>query len=189
MISSKLSIMKTRRTLRHCLWTLLALFGFSAAHADELQAGQAAPPFALKDQSGETHQLSDYAGKWLVVYFYPKDDTPGCTKEACHFRDDIVQLRALGVQILGISLDDTESHGQFAAKFSLPFPLLSDAGGNVAKTYDAYWSLGPLHAARRHTFIIDPAGRIAKVYRKVDPDTHSAEVIADVKKLQQHGGS
>lgn len=179
--------MSSRPNLRSCLLAFLAIFGWSAAHADSLAVGQAAPPFSLKDQNGKTHQLSDYAGKWLVVYFYPKDDSPGCTKEACHFRDDIAQLRALGVQLLGISLDSAESHDRFAAKFSLPFPLLADDGGAIAKTYDAYWSLGFIHVARRHTFIIDPTGRIAKIYRKVDPDTHSAEVIADIKTLQRQG--
>lgn len=177
--------MTSRRTFPTCIVALLALFGYSSAHAESLAVGQPAPPFALKDQNGRIHQLSDYAGKWLVVYFYPKDDTPGCTKEACHFRDDIAQLRALGAQIVGISLDSTSSHDQFANKFSLPFPLLADDGGAIAKRYDAYWSLLFIHVARRHTFIIDPAGRIAKIYRKVDPDTHSAEVIADIKALQQ----
>lgn len=181
--------MTSRRTLPSCLLAWLTLFGCSSAYADSPAVGQAAPPFALKDQSGTVHRLADYAGKWLVVYFYPKDDSPGCTKEACHFRDDIAQLHALGVQIVGISLDSTESHDRFAAKFSLPFPLLADDGGTIAKSYDAYWSLGFIHVARRHTFIIDPAGRIAKIYRKVDPNTHSAEVIADIKALQQHHGS
>ena len=177
--------MTPRRTLRSCTLAFLAMFGWSTAHADTLEAGQAAPPFALKDQSGKVHQLSDYSGKWLVVYFYPKDDTPGCTKEACHFRDDIAKLHELGVQVLGISLDSTASHDRFATKFKLPFPLLADDGGAVAKLYDSYWSFLFIHVARRHTFIIDPAGRIAKIYRKVDPDTHSAEVIADIKTLRQ----
>lgn len=179
--------MNSRPKLRSCVFAFLAIFGWSAAHAGSLAVGQAAPPFSLKDQNGKTQRLSDYAGKWLVVYFYPKDDTPGCTKEACHFRDDIAQLRALGVQLLGISLDSTESHDHFAAKFSLPFPLLADEGGAIAKAYDAYWSLAFIHVARRHTFIIDPTGHIAKIYRKVDPDTHSAEVIADIKTLQRQG--
>jgi peroxiredoxin Q/BCP len=176
--------MTPRRTLHSRALAFLAAFGWSIAHAAALEAGQTAPAFALKDQSGKVHQLSDYAGKWLVVYFYPKDDTPGCTKEACHFRDDIAKLRELGVELLGISLDSAESHDRFAAKFKLPFPLLADDDGAVAKRYDAYWSFLFIHLARRHTFIIDPAGRIAKIYRKVDPDTHSAEVIADIKALQ-----
>jgi len=177
--------MTSRRTLPTCIVALLALFGYADAHAQSLAVGQPAPPFALKDQNGRVHRLSDYAGKWLVMYFYPKDDSPGCTKEACHFRDDIARLRTLGVQIVGISLDSTESHDHFAKKFSLPFPLLADDGGTIAKRYDAYWSLLFIHVARRHTFIIDPAGHIAKIYRKVDPDTHSAEVIADIKALQK----
>ena len=178
--------MTKRCTLLSCLLSLLALLGNAAAQGDELNIGQLAPPFALQDQAGDTHRLSDYAGKWLVVYFYPKDDTPGCTKEACHFRDDIAQLRDLGVQLLGISLDSTESHEQFATKFKLPFPLLADDGGDVAKRYDAYRTiLFFFHVARRHTFIIDPTGHIAKIYREVDPDTHSAQVIADIKQLQR----
>lgn len=177
--------MNTRNKWRACLLSLLTAVGVSAAHAEALQIGQPAPPFALKDQSGKVLQLADLAGKWLVLYFYPKDDTPGCTKEACHFRDDIAQLHALGVRVVGISLDSTESHDRFAAKFKLPFPLLSDSGGAVAKAYNAYWSFLFIHVARRHTFIIDPAGRIAKIYRNVDPDNHSAEVIADIKALQQ----
>jgi thioredoxin-dependent peroxiredoxin len=177
------------RTLPSCLLALFTLMGCAGTHADSPQVGQPAPPFALKDQNGTIHRLADYAGKWLVVYFYPKDDTPGCTKEACHFRDDITQLHALGVQVVGISLDSAESHERFAKKFSLPFTLLADDGGTIAKRYAAYWSLFFIKVARRHTFIIDPAGRIAKIYRKVDPDTHSAEVIADIKTLQQQYGS
>jgi len=171
---------------RH-LFGVLTVIGISAAHGAELQIGQPAPPFALKDQAGQVHRLADYSGKWLVVYFYPKDDTPGCTKEACHFRDDIVQLHHLGVQLLGISLDDTDSHRQFATKFKLPFPLLADDGGAVAKAYNSYWSFLFIHVARRHTFIIDPTGHIAQIFRDVDPDTHSQQVITAVKQLQaQH---
>ena len=176
--------MTSRRPFAGGMLAVLTLFGYTGAHGDSLAVGQPAPPFALPDQNGRIHQLADYAGKWLVVYFYPKDDTPGCTKEACHFRDDIAQLRALGVQLVGISLDSSDSHGHFAKKFNLPFPLLADNGGTIAKSYDTYWSFLFIHVARRHTFIIDPAGQIAKIYRKVDPDTHSAQVIADIKALQ-----
>ena len=180
--------MRSRPTLP-TLFGLLTLLGCSGTDANSLMVGQPAPPFALHDQNGKLRRLSDYAGKWLVVYFYPKDNTPGCTKEACHFRDDIAKLRDLGVQLVGISLDSTASHDRFAQKFKLPFPLLADDGGGVAKRYDAYWSLAFIHFARRHTFIIDPAGQIAKIYRNVDPDTHSAQVIADIKALQQGAGS
>ena len=170
--------------LRRGAIALCTALGLSAAQADELRVGQAAPGFALHDQNGKLQQLADYQGRWVVLYFYPKDDTPGCTKEACSFRDDIAQLKALGAQVLGISLDSVESHARFAEKHGLPFPLLSDAEAAVAKTYDTYWSLGPIRFARRHTFIIDPEGRIAKIYREVDAGTHSSEIIAALKSLQ-----
>lgn len=177
--------MSSRRRTLPTLLGLLTLCGCADNNAITLAVGQIAPPFELQDQNGTLHRLSDYAGKWLVMYFYPKDDTPGCTKEACHFRDDIVHLHSLGVQLVGISLDSAKSHVHFAKKFNLPFPLLVDKGGSVAKQYGSYWSFAFFHVARRHTFIIDPTGHIAKIYRKVDPDNHSAEVIADIKALQQ----
>ncbi len=147
------------------------------------QEGDAAPAFELRDQNGDTHLLSDYAGRWLVLYFYPKDDTPGCTAEACEFRDDVFQFRKMQVSLLGVSLDDTDSHRAFAEKYQLPFPLLSDTGGAVAEAYGSLFSLGPLKFANRHRFIVDPQGRLAKVYRDVNPKTHSDRVIADLKAL------
>jgi peroxiredoxin Q/BCP len=165
----------------------LAMFGWFVAKADALQPGTPAPAFELNDQYGEGHALADYRGRWVVVYFYPKNDTPGCTTEACAFRDDYLVLRDLGAQVFGVSLDDTESHARFAEKHGLPFPLLSDAAGEVAREYGALFALGPLRFAKRHSFIIDPDGRIAKVYRKVEPDTHSDEIIADLRRLQDAG--
>ncbi len=156
---------------------------FSRAATAEINVGDPAPGFNLVDQYGKTHQLADYQGKWVVLYFYPKDDTPGCTKEACNFRDDILQLQELNAQVLGVSLDDAESHAKFAEKYGLPFPLLSDAGGEVAKQYGSLWSLGPVKIATRHSFIIDTRGKLAKIYRDVSPETHSDEVIADLKSL------
>jgi peroxiredoxin Q/BCP len=158
------------------------LFGAQAA---ELAPGQPAPEFALKDQHGTLQRLSDYRGKWLVVFFYPKDDTPGCTKEACKFRDNFQDITALGAQVLGISVDNAESHARFAEKYQLPFSLLSDGDGAVAKAYGALWSMGPIKVAKRHSFIIDPAGRIAKIYRDVEPERHSGEVINDLRTLQK----
>ncbi len=143
----------------------------------------AAPEFELTDQNGRIHSLNDYRGKWVVLYFYPKDDTPGCTKEACHFRDDIVAMQKIDAQILGVSLDSEKSHAKFADKYSLPFPLLADTDGRVAKSYGALTSLGPLKFAKRHTFIIDPQGKVARVYRTVKPATHSNEVIAAITEL------
>ncbi len=161
---------------------VLGLFSFGLAAA-EIATGDPAPGFHLMDQNGETHTLTDYRGRWLVLYFYPKDDTPGCTKEACAFRDDHERLAALGVALLGVSTDDLGSHQAFAEKYHLPFPLLSDANGEVARSYGSLLQLGPIKFAKRHTFIIDPEGRIAYIYRDVTPKTHSDEVIAQLQAL------
>ncbi len=147
-----------------------------------------APGFELEDQDAKTHRLADYRGRWVVLYFYPKDRSPACTTEACNFRDDLPTLRALGVQILGVSVDNTKSHARFAEKHSLPFPLLADHGGAVAKSYGSLWSFGPLRFAKRHTFIIDPEGKIARIYRDVKPKEHSRQVIADAKALKEGEG-
>ena len=176
--------MTVRHGVRKYLLGLCAVLGLSTAGAAELQEGQSAPAFSLIDQNGKTQSLADYQGRWVVLYFYPKDDTPGCTKEACSFRDDIAHIKARGAQILGVSLDSAESHARFAEKHGLPFPLLADSDAAVTKSYGVYGTLGPLRFARRQTFIIDPTGHIVKIYRKVDPDSHSAGVIADLKALQ-----
>lgn len=176
--------MSGRTLLRVLLGTILMWFGSArAGDSGELQVGDPAPPFELSDQNGETRRLGDYLGRWVVLYFYPKDDTPGCTAEACGLRDVYGMLEDMGAAVLGVSLDDTESHKAFASKFRLPFPLLADTGGRVAKSYGALNSLGFVKFARRHSFIIDPQGRIAKVYRRVDAKTHADEVIADLKAL------
>ena len=161
---------------------ILGLFCLSTVAGPE--AGQPAPGFAMQDQYMKTHNLEQYLGKWVVVYFYPKDDTPGCTTEACNFRDDIFKLRAMDAEVLGVSLDSTESHARFAEKYGLPFPLLSDAAGEVAEQYGCLTDWKGMKIAARHTFIIDPKGNIAKIYREVDPDNHSAEVRADLASLQ-----
>lgn len=161
------------------------LFAFrSVSMAGEVpQTGQPAQAFTLPDQNGKFHKLSDYAGTWTVLYFYPKDDTPGCTKEACSFRDDLVQLEKLGAKVVGVSVDDTDSHAKFAAKYHLPFPLLADKDGKVAESYGALNNLGLIKIARRYTFLIDPQGKIAKTYLSVDTSRHSQEIIDDLKKL------
>lgn len=159
------------------------MFSFGKATAGELQVGDQAPDFELLDQHGQTHRRGDYLGQWLVVYFYPKDDTPGCTTEACEFRDDIFQLKQMRVPVIGISTDDVASHKEFADKYHLPFTLLSDADGQVAKRYGALLDMLVMSFAKRHTFILDPQGRIAKIYRDVSPKTHSDQVIADLKAL------
>ena len=159
---------------------------FFGAQADDLKPGDPAPAFELRDQHGKMHHLSDYQGQWLVLYFYPKDDTPGCTSEACEFRDDFMTLQGLDVRLLGVSLDDVKSHKEFAEKYHLPFPLLSDRTGEVARVYGSLWKLGPIRFARRHTFIIDPQGELAKIYRSVASKTHSDQVIGDLENL--HSG-
>ena len=161
---------------------VLGLFSFGQAMA-ELKVGETAPDFHLMDQNGLSHSLAQYRGQWLVLYFYPKNDTPGCTKEACEFRDDYIQLSDMGVVVLGVSTDDIESHQAFAEKYSLPFPLLSDVDGEVAKHFGSLFQLGPVKFARRHSFIIDPEGRIAHIYRDVSPKTHSDEVITQLQAL------
>ncbi|MGA9165039.1 MAG: peroxiredoxin [Thiobacillus sp.] len=147
--------------------------------------GSAAPDFALQDQDGKTHRLGDYAGRWLVLYFYPKDDTPGCTREACRFRDDIGVLGDLDAAVVGVSVDDARSHADFARKYQLPFPLLSDPDGHTAAAYDSLLNLGLVRFARRHTFIIAPDGRIAARFDKVDPARHAQEVARTLRALQQ----
>lgn len=146
--------------------------------------GSMAPDFTLRDQHGVAFHLADARGQWLVLYFYPKDDTPGCTQEACHFRDDIAAIQGLGARIVGVSLDDAASHQAFSAKYRLPFTLLSDPGGRVAAAYGSLWSLGPVSFARRHSFIVDPQGRIAQAYRSVDTAGHAQQIVAELKRLQ-----
>jgi thioredoxin-dependent peroxiredoxin len=158
-----------------------------AADSEALAPGAAAPEFSLLDQTGTTRTLSAYRPRWVVLYFYPRDDTPGCTAEACAFRDAYLTLERRGVEVLGISVDNRDSHAEFARKYHLPFPLLADTDGAVARRYGALWSIGIARFARRHTFIIDPTGRIAKVYRSVDLDVHSREVQADLETLQRGG--
>ena len=166
---------------------LLPMWPFSSNAKSELMVGDVAPEFELLDQHSKTHKLADYNGKWVVLYFYPKDDTPGCTTEACNFRDDIFKIRELNAEVLGVSLDSAESHAKFAEKHGLPFPLLSDAEAIVATEYGCLTSIGPLKYAKRHTFVIDPQGKLAKIYRDVKPKSHADEIFADLQQLQNIG--
>ena len=153
--------------------------------ADAPRAGDPAPSFSLPDQGGKTRSLADFRNKWLVLYFYPKDDTPGCTEQACTFRDDWHKLTAMGAEVVGVSVDDVTSHFAFAKKFSLPFPLLTDTSGDVAGRYGSIYGLGPVKFAKRNTFLIDPQGRIAKVYLSADTSRNSQQVIDDLQKLRK----
>jgi len=154
------------------------------AWSDQVGVGEPAPDFELKDQDGQLHSIEDYRGKWVALYFYPKDGTPGCTTEACEFRDNIFAFDRLGCQILGVSLDDQESHREFAEKHGLPFPLLADTGGTAADAYGVKTRLMGLTLAKRQTFLIDPEGNVAKHYAEVDPETHSKQVLSDLEVLQ-----
>jgi peroxiredoxin Q/BCP len=170
------------------LFAALALLVARMASAGELpKVGEAAPDFDLPDQNGTTHKLHEFAGKWLVLYFYPKDDTPGCTQEACAFRDDLHKLEALGAQVVGISVDDSNSHAEFAKKYHLPFPLLADRTGDVAGRYGALMNFVLFRIAKRYTFLIDPQGKVARVYVKVETSKHSQEIIGDLKQLIEKG--
>lgn len=150
--------------------------------------GSKAPAWTMLDQEGKEHSLADYAGEWVVLYFYPKDDTPGCTKEACAFRDNLPTFKKIHANVFGVSVDPVKKHAKFAEKFQLPFTLLSDEDKTVVNAY-GLWAkkkfmgreyMGTL----RTSFIIDPKGKIAKVYEAVKPETHAEEVLQDLKTLQ-----
>lgn len=154
-----------------------------------VDAGQPAPAFSLNDQDGKTHTLADYKGKWVTIYFYPKDDTPGCTTEACQFRDEFGVLKKKNVVVLGVSPDDEKSHGKFAKKFSLPFPLLADTEKKMCEAYGV-WGEKSMYGKKymgvlRTTYLIDAKGKVAFRWDKVKADGHAAEVLA---KLGELGG-
>jgi thioredoxin-dependent peroxiredoxin len=148
-----------------------------------------APDFTLSDQDGKTHSLSDYRGKWVLLYFYPKDDTPGCTIEACTLRDQFKDFKEIGAEVLGVSTDSVESHRKFATTYELPFTLLADPNKEVVGRYGVFGEkkfMGRTYmGTHRSSFLIDPAGTIAKVYEKVKPELHATEVMADLKELSK----
>jgi thioredoxin-dependent peroxiredoxin len=144
-----------------------------------------APSFSLQDDQGTTHSLNDYSGKWIVLYFYPKDDTPGCTVEACSLRDARDEIAALNTEIIGVSQDDPAAHEKFKAKHTLNFTLLSDPTKQTIETYGAWGKkMFGKEGILRRTFIIDPKGIIVKVYGRVTPLGHGEQIIADLKMLQ-----
>jgi len=166
---------------------LISLAGPASA-GDSPAVGDPAPGFRLQDQDGDWHALEDYRGEWLAIYFYPKDDTPGCTTEACNFRDNIYRFRAIGAHVVGVSVDDVDSHKAFADKHSLPFTLLADPGGEMAHAYGVLRDWKLLQIAARESFIVNPDGMVVKHYEDVDPDTHTDEVLADLERLIAAGG-
>jgi peroxiredoxin Q/BCP len=150
--------------------------------------GSSAPLFTLRDGEGNTHSLEQYRGKWVLLYFYPKDDTPGCTKQACDIRDEHTSFEALGVVVLGVSVDSEESHAAFSQKFHLNFPLLSDTEKTVVEAYgvwqDKTMMVNAYKGTVRTSFLISPEGTIAAVYEQVKPETHTAMVLEDIRKAQ-----
>lgn len=149
-----------------------------------LSPGDLAPPFTLPDADGNLVSLSDFLGKRVIVYFYPRDNTPGCTTEACGFRDLYSKYQSQDLVILGISADDAKAHIKFASKYQLPFRLLCDEDGKVATTYGSYglkkFMGREFMGVYRHTFIINPKGYIEQIYRHVKPSTHAAEILKEL---------
>lgn len=173
------------RSIRYLMAAVLIAW-LGSAYAERLELGSAAPEFKLQDQNGKWRQLKDFRGKWVALYFYPKDQTPGCTTQACEFRDNIFVFRDASAVIVGVSVDDVESHKKFSEKHGLPFPILADSSKETAKKYGVLKSyLGKLELAKRDTFLIDPQGRIVKHYPDVDPKGHSQVVLKDIKELQK----
>jgi thioredoxin-dependent peroxiredoxin len=157
----------------------------SKAASGDLKVGQKAPDFTVLNDEGEKVKLSDYKGKKVVLYFYPKDDTPGCTKEACAFRDGISQIKAHGAIVLGVSVDSVESHNKFKDKFDLNFPLLADTDKKMVEAYGT-WKEKSMYGKKymgieRTTFIIDEHGKISHIFPKVKVDEHYEEVLDALK--------
>jgi thioredoxin-dependent peroxiredoxin len=155
-----------------------------AAHAALLKEGQIAPPFSTQMVEGDQTvpiSLADLSGKTVILYFYPKDDTPGCTKEACAFRDGFARFQAAGIVVLGCSVQDADSHRAFIAKYHLPFPLLLDPGKKIATEYGAANGIPILGLDRRITYVIGPEGKIVKVYPNVDPSANAGQILSDLR--------
>ena len=167
----------------HLKLTMVLLVFTATTVLAQPQPGDEAPGFRLQDQNGEWHELEQYRGRWVTLYFYPKDDTPGCTTEACAFRDNIFAFDKIGAVILGVSLDDVESHAEFAEKYSLPFPLLADIDADTARDYGVLSKIGSFRMAKRETFLINPEGKVAKHYASVSPAKHSEQVLGDLQTL------
>ena len=173
------------------IWLAALVLWCGGAFAAGPTLDTTAPNFRLQDQNGAWHTLEQYRGKWVALYFYPKDQTPGCTTQACDFRDNIFAFRDAGAVILGISVDTVASHKEFAEKHGLPFRILADSSKQTATDYGVLTRLfGIMAVAKRETFLIDPQGRVASHYFDVKPEGHSIVVITDIKALmaKQKGG-
>ena len=174
------------------IWLLLAfavcvallLWRASASNKAALpRAGDLLPDFSLPDQFGKVRTAAEFRGRWLVLYFYPRDDTPGCTEQAAQFRDAMKEFDAAGAAVCGISVDNSESHAAFARKYNLPYALLADHGGNTARRFGSLHNFGLLKFARRNTFLFDAQGRLVKTYLGVNPAQNARAVLADLGRL------
>jgi len=177
--------MSRRQLLSFLIAVILAFFAFipdaNALGGSQPPLNQPAPDFTLPTNTGEGNiSLSDYRGKWVVLYFYPKDFTPGCTLEARRFQQDLPKYMAKNTQILGVSADDVDSHAEFCDSEGLKFPLLADTTGDVSKAYGSWMG----YVSLRHTYLIDPQGILKEIYLGVNPAIHSAEVLARLEELQ-----
>ena len=170
--------------MKNKIITLLLFILSSTSSA--LSIGDLAPNFSLPDQNGEFKSLKQHLNNWVIIYFYPMDNTPGCTTEACSFRDATDLIIAKNAVIYGVSIDSVESHKKFSKKYTLPFSLLSDINGEVSKSYDSLGSFLTWKVAIRNTFIINPAGIIVKKYTDVNPKKHAQEVLKDLMILQSN---
>lgn len=153
----------------------------------QIAVGSKAPEFSLFDQNNKEHELADYKGQWVLLYFYPKDDTTGCTKEACGIRDSFPNFKKMQAVVLGVSIDGVESHARFVKKYKLPFTLLADTEKKVVNSYGV-WAEKSMYGRKymgtlRTSFLIDPEGNIAKIYQKVKPEQHADEVLQDIEQL------
>ncbi len=164
------------------IFILAILMAIASNTLAELKVGDIAPSFKLTDQFNVQHTLNNYHGKWVVLYFYPKDDTPGCTTQACDFRDATERIIASKAVVFGISVDSLESHVKFAEKYSIPFSILSDPAGDVSIKYDSL--SGFFVVSKRNTFIIDPQGKIAKKFYSVKPKGHAEMILNELNLLQ-----
>lgn len=164
---------------------LISFFLSASSSLADINIGDKAPNFTLLDQNNISHTLNDYQGQWLVLYFYPKDDSPGCTTQACDFRDAVERIIISKAIVFGISVDSVESHKEFSDKFNLPFSLLSDESGAISEAYESLRDFFVFQLSKRNTFIVNPAGNIAKTYLSVEPTTHSQMVLGDLSVLQR----
>ncbi len=173
------------KTILYSAVLLIAFLGYRSYSAapNTPKIGSKAPDYNLPNAKGELVSLASLQGSWIVLYFYPRDDSPVCTKQACAFRDDMHKLEKLGAKVVGVSIDDGKSHADFAAKYSLPFPLLSDKDGLVASKYGALTNLGVIKMAKRYTFLIDPNGVLRKTYLTADTSKQSQLIIDDLTLL------